>query len=630
MVRRSVTVACAAACAIGLFFIFVWAPHPWGREGFDNYHSFGLTLASGEPFPTVDQPWGYAYFLAFFYRLFGNHPVVPLTVQVALNGLLPLLVFAFARSEFDERVAAVAAILTGFLSFNTVYASTQSSDAVCTVIFMAAVLLVARARRRDDDWRLYALAGLLLGLAPQFRPNLILVPAVIAAWLVFERRTAPRTLGAAIVVAVAVGAQLPWIVHTKRLTGELLPTSTHGGVQLWYGTLQTGSSLASRSHNPRSVFERPTFPYTSLDRVPLVVTGRVAACASGRSATLVYWTDRDGTRRRIPMHQDTGGTLEADMPPLSAPATYYFFVDGVTTPDPAPSVYFVSQDHLGDLDRHGDLLDVFDLVRLARHLAWREPPGAEHLDFDGDGRLTDEDLQRGADAILAHATPPTAASHVSVERSSTAATLRFADRSTIVVPRSWSGRVTDLEVNGNLADTVLHTTVPVAQLHQANACNPVDDLAVNAVYYRAEPQAMQRDLALAYDNIRRDPSAYAASVAYRAVRVFFIEGSADPHTAYQFSGSGRIYGVASAVSVLFLVLFAAGIVAATLRGAAIGLPLVLIAYIPATLAFVLTNMRYSITVQPLMFIFVAALVVTAWERWTAGRRRANTETARQP
>jgi hypothetical protein len=33
--------------------------------------------------------------------------------------------------------------------------------------------------------------------------------------------------------------------------------------------------------------------------------------------------------------------------------------------------------------------------------------------------------------------------------------------------------------------------------------------------------------------------------------------------------------------------------------------LVPIVYVPLTICFVLTNMRYSVTVQPLMFVFVA-------------------------
>jgi hypothetical protein len=150
---------------------------------------------------------------------------------------------------------------------------------------------------------------------------------------------------------------------------------------------------------------------------------------------------------------------------------------------------------------------------------------------------------------------------------------------------------------------------------------------------------MRRDFALAIDNVRRDPAAYVASVAYRAVRVFFIEGTDDPHTTQQFSGSGRVYRAAFAASIALLALFGAGIWAAWRRGASIALPLLLIAYIPATLAFVLTNMRYSLTVQPLMFMFAAAALVTAAEAvgaWpppapipsSAARRREGTETAR--
>ena len=146
-------VACAASLLLGLFFVFVWAPHPWGWEGIDHYHDFGLAVARGESFPTTDYPWGYAYYLAPFYRAFGDRPWIPLVVQVSLNAFVPLLVYAFTRTEFDERVAIVAAVLTGFLSFNTVYASTQSSDSVCNVIFVAAILIFARARRQDRAQR---------------------------------------------------------------------------------------------------------------------------------------------------------------------------------------------------------------------------------------------------------------------------------------------------------------------------------------------------------------------------------------------------------------------------------------------------------------------------------------------
>src|SRR6185436_18504725 len=122
-----------------LFFIFVWTPLPWGWKGIDDYGRIAMSLAHGEPFPTVHLIWGYAYFLAIFYRLFGDQPAVPLCVQALLNGCIPLMLYHLVRLETSaddrsERIAVMAAALAGLFSFNTVYASTQASDSVCTVL----------------------------------------------------------------------------------------------------------------------------------------------------------------------------------------------------------------------------------------------------------------------------------------------------------------------------------------------------------------------------------------------------------------------------------------------------------------------------------------------------------------
>ena len=463
----TVYVASAAALVIGLFFIFVWAPHPWGWQGFDLYYDLGRTLARGGSFPTMDVPWGYAYFLAPFYRLFGDRPWIPLVAQVGLNALVPLFVYQLARREFDERVAVVAALLTGFLSFNTVYASTQSSDAVCNVIFIAAIALFVPARRRGGWWA-HALVGAMLGIAAQFRPNLILVPLLLAAFLMLERRTMTRVVQAIVLLTASTAMLMPWLVRNYRLTGEIMPTSTHGGLQLWYGTLQTGPFLKSRAYNPRAIFEMGSFPYTSLDRVPLVVTGRVPECAALPAAlSVVYWTDRDPVRHHARPQWLEGRGFRAELAPSPAPTVYYFYFDGVVpSREAAPYVYFVSGDHLGDLDRHGDMLDVFDIVRLLRHLAWKEPvAGREDLDFDGDGRLSEADLRRAVDLLLAHAVPPhQSGGPIRVDSAEASAALRWDDGSSIGVPRAWSGRITEIEASGELAAALLHSTVPFALL----------------------------------------------------------------------------------------------------------------------------------------------------------------------
>jgi len=649
MNRVAVRVACAASLFIGLFFVFVWAPHPWGWVGFDQYYDLARALARGEPFPTTDVPWGYAYYLSVFYRLFGERLWIPLLAQVFVNAAAPALAYGIARRLFDDRVATLAAVLIGFMSFNTVYASTQSSDAICNVMFIAGVLAFVRGRD-SGGWLALVIAGVIFGVTPQFRPNLILVPALLAAFLVAASRDRLRATGQAVkLVAASMLMLTPWLIHTYRLTGEIMPTSTHGGVQLWYGTLQAGPYLQSRAHNPRSVFEFASFPYTSLDRVPLVVSGRVGPCARApQPFKIVYWTDRNPNRRSVATTPETGGDFRAEIPVEQAPVAYYYYVDPVeTAPAGAPHVFFVSSDHLGDLDRHDDLLDIFDVLRLMRHAAWNEPVAfAERLDLDHDGTLTGADAA-GAARVLAAAARPlndVTAPHVSVNESSTS--LVFQDGSTIAVPHVWTGRLTDVGFTGPAAEAVLRTAIPFSRLeidrrHGGAGCDALESIGINTVFYREQPHMMRRYMALAFDNIRRDPAAYAASMLYRSVRVFFIEGSDDPHTTHQFSGGGRVYQAAFAVSIVLLGLALAGMWLAWLRGAAFGVPALLIAYIPATLAFVLTNMRYSITVQPLLFMFVAVTIVTVLERtgrWppldpegaTAGRYHAGTQTARRP
>ena len=629
--------ACGVTLAIGIFFIFVWAPHPWGHEGFDHYHQLALTLASGGAFPTMDVPWGYAYFLAAFYRVFGDHPSVPLVAQAALNAGMPLLVYAAGRAWFERRTAAIAALITGFGSFNTVYASTQSSDAVCTVLFMSMVLTFVVSQRRND-LRWSALAGVLAGIESQFRPNLVLVPLLLVGYLaVFARRRRWATHAAALVACVAL-ILAPWMVRNYRLTRMFVPASVHSGVQLWYGTLQVGPYLNSRAYNPRTVFEAPVFHYTSLDEVSLIVTARRRACGTPAPLRpeLVYWSDRDATRRTSPGRPENDGALTFDAPAPAAPGVFYYYLSAdwtqaggavaqTTPPQGAatPFVFFVNRDHLSDLDLHGDLIDSFDLIRMMRHVAWDEPlPFAGRLAAVGIG-------ERSVDALVAllerrFELKPAEAALPVFARDERQARLTFADGSSLTVPRQWRGLITDVTFQGALASALMSSSERVDALRQAgdpataaapgDPCRRFEEITVNAPFYRREPHLMSRYMALALDNIARTPLQFAAASAYRMLRLFVIHGDEDPRTSQQFAHGGRIYAAGTVVSGLFAVLFVSGVFIAWRRGDAITLPLLLILYVPFTIAPMLTNMRYTVTVQPLAFLFMASTINALLER----------------
>ena len=83
-----------------------------------------------------------------------------------------------------------------------------------------------------------------------------------------------------------------------------------------------------------------------------------------------------------------------------------------------------------------------------------------------------------------------------------------------------------------------------------------------------------------------------------------------------------MYAAGTIASGLYLVLFVSGMVISWRRGDPLGLPALLILSIPATLAPVLTNMRYTVTVQPLIFVFIAVALASAARRARGDRGAA--------
>lgn len=632
--------AAGMSLILGLTFVFVWSPLPWGWEGFDFYHERSLALAREGTFNTTDVPFGYVAFLAAHYRLFGDKPWIPLTVQVLLNATMPLMIYRLARLWLDERTSTVAAVLVGAFSFNTLYAATQSSDAVCNVMFLAGVLLFARGWLQHDLRRV-SVAALLLGLAPHFRPNLLLFPFALAAVaIVWGRRLRFPLSYAAVLIIGLVAVTIPVVVRNYRVTGLFVPTSTHGAVQLWYGTLEQGPYLNARTRSPRRVFETSPLAYSSIADKPIIVTADSGSCRDDKTPNLEFWTDRDAARRSLAPRVD-GEHLQYEIPGQpTGTAVYYRFVsarngDPVTVSmagDPH-FIYFINDDHTADFDRHGDVLDVFDVARLVNHISWGIPLAfADRLDRDGDGRLTDDDLRATIKAMLwdlpgwsGSWLPAPSDALVSIAIENGAGVLTFKDGSQFAVPRDFR-KVTDLIVSRGFASQLAFATRPMSMVARGTPptvpdCRAVLSLAVNDVFYRRDVDSMRRHQALAIENIKEDPGAFLLAALYRAVRMFVILGSSDEIEARTFSGSGLIYLAGTVASVTALILFLVGIVITLRRRQFLWLLLLPPLYVSATIAPFFTNMRYTLTVQPFIFTLIAVTLVSAYDRIRSRRAR---------
>src|SRR5262249_48393800 len=162
-----------------------------------------------------------------------------------------------------------------------------------------------------------------------------------------------------------------------------------------------------------------------------------------------------------------------------------------------------------DLDVHGDLLDVFDVVRLVRRAAWRET-GAFDATLQRTGML---DVRRAAAELLRPRLDDKADTAVrDVQFDERQARVTFEDGSAITIPRQQQGRITEIEVGEGIAGGLMTSTrsirglgAPPRRLAGSEQCEASVDVVVNQVFFRREPHMMRRYLALAADNIRADP-----------------------------------------------------------------------------------------------------------------------------
>lgn len=639
----SVYAACALSFLAGLCFIFVWSPLPFGWQGIDAYYEVAKTLAQGQPFEPFHIVWGYAYFLAFWYRVAGDVLWVPLVAQAALNATVPFMVYRLVKLELGHRYGVMTAILTGLFSFNTVYASTQASDTICTVLFVAMMWSFAQGRASQSSM-LFAVSGLLASLSFQFRPNLVLFPAFLAAVYLWPRpRHAGKLIHMAAFLAAFTVVASPWIVRNYRLTNLFIPASTHGGVQLWFGSLQTGAYQSNWLYNPRAAFEHPPQDYSSIDELPVVVSGR---CHCGAPADtrveVIYWTDGNPAVRRVPAPLDPSGRFEVALPDVASGSEMSYYLEATVRRDggevrhvaPAggagdPGIFVLSRDHLADLDSGNLVLDVFDLARIAAWVSWGEgTPDLATLDLNRDGAVTDADLTLASDllagALRTSGDPPPVVATIARDASRT--TLVMADGSTLGIPRGFANRITDLELQGPIAQSLVSRSQTFASIKNgslprrrfvgdiSDGC--LERVGVNSVGYRRYPHEMRRFVALSRDNISRDPVGYAWSTVVRAGRLFVIQGSDDTRTAIQFDNSRAIYLAGQSITFGYAMLFVAGVIVAIRRQQVRALLALPIVYVPATISFMLINARYAMTMQPFMFAFIAILLVTWLDRWS--------------
>src|SRR5258706_416077 len=214
------------------------------------HHEWAQAIASGAGMsaePYFRAPL-YSYALGGVYALFGAEPLWGRLFGASLGALTCYLVGRLGAELEDFRAGLIAAALVAaywpLFYFDNELISVALENALGTAMLLA--LLVAGRRRSKP---LFALGGLLFGLAAIARPTVLaLAPALpVFAWL--EARP-PDRLRAAFAASALIGigaaaAILPVTLRNAIVGGEFVPIATNGGMNFYIGNNPDSSGFTA-------------------------------------------------------------------------------------------------------------------------------------------------------------------------------------------------------------------------------------------------------------------------------------------------------------------------------------------------------------------------------------------------
>ena len=196
------------------------------------YHEMALNiLRNGFPLPEAFSvaPM-YGVFLAGMYRLFGLDPLAVYAFQVILSGFTILLTVRLGRSLFGGFGAWVGGLVAALYPVSIIYDVRLLSVGMSTFLTVAAAWAGHRAwcHAKGRNW---LLAGAVLGLGALVRGNLLLVaPALIGIAFWRGRFKHAALCGLGFILSIS-----PATVHNHSASGEVIPISLGGGINLYRG-----------------------------------------------------------------------------------------------------------------------------------------------------------------------------------------------------------------------------------------------------------------------------------------------------------------------------------------------------------------------------------------------------------
>jgi len=208
------------------------------------------------------RPPAYPFFLAAVYLVTGTSFTAVRLIQIILGLISCLLLYRLGRRAFSEPVALLAAFfMSTYWIF--IFFEGELNEPALTVFLLLAFMNLAMDWSRDPGVRRAALMGAILGVLALMRSEIILFYPLVLLWAVWRcagRPLTERLWRAAVIPAVILLCIAPVTLRNYLASGEFVPISTIGGLNLYAG------------NNPQATGYFPNLDYRELFGVSTTLT----------------------------------------------------------------------------------------------------------------------------------------------------------------------------------------------------------------------------------------------------------------------------------------------------------------------------------------------------------------------
>jgi len=240
-VTRRIAIALLGASLVLRLVAWWVVPSPHlSTNAVTDYLGGAQILTDGDGFrdpsyPLITPPL-YAVCIAASWQLFGKTQTPIILSQILIDSATTVVVYIIVLAIFGEMAGVICGTLLAiypFLIYPTLYIGPES---YFTFLFALFVFLMIHALRQND-WRYFGAAGLVLGAATMMRGTTQFLPFFLMLVSPIFMRVQRRFIFGFLVLALTFSlALLPWTIRNKIVLDSIIPVASAGALVFLWGS----------------------------------------------------------------------------------------------------------------------------------------------------------------------------------------------------------------------------------------------------------------------------------------------------------------------------------------------------------------------------------------------------------